>query len=307
MTAIGPSGILQSFENLNIWRRNGERAPHKPLLILMALALFQQGVRDIPFREYESRLCELLREFAPQRRTLYPEAPFVRLKNDAIWEVTLGTNRNIVLLENDLSKGQLRNLDASGRFSPDVQTFLESDPKAITTIARVLLTAHFPESIHSDILDAVGLALDDSTTLKNEDETAARQRRRDPRFREAVLTAYQYRCALCDLDLRIGNITIGLEAAHIKWHQASGPDAVENGIALCCLHHKLFDIGAFTLGDHRRVLVSEKAHGGQRFEEILLRHHGGQLNAPVRTEHHPAGGFVEWHRQQVFKGSARPL
>ncbi|MDR5755652.1 phosphorothioated DNA-binding restriction endonuclease [Caballeronia sp. LZ035] len=307
MTVTRPSEILQSFEHLNIWRRNGERAPHKPLLILMALALFQRGVQDIPFCEYEARLSDLLREFAPQRRTLHPELPFVRLKNDAVWEVTLGTNREHVLLENDLTKGQLRNLNATGHFSTGVQTFLQSDPKAITMIARVLLTAHFPESIHSDILDAVGLALDDATAYTDGADIAEAKRRRDPAFREAVLTAYQYRCALCDLDLRIGNITIGLEAAHIKWHQASGPDVVENGIALCCLHHKLFDIGAFTLGDRRRVLVSEKAHGGRSFEEILLRHHGGQLNAPVRTEHHPAGSFVEWHREQVFKGSARPL
>jgi putative restriction endonuclease len=73
------------------------------------------------------------------------------------------------------------------------------------------------------------------------------------------------------------------------------------------LHHKLFDIGAFTLGDERRVLISEQAHGTEQFDEILMRHHGRVMNAPVRPEHHPLPHFVEWHRAQVFKGNARPI
>lgn len=277
MSASTLTEVLQRFGDLNIWQRNGECAPHKPLLILLALGFFTRGVRDVPFREYEGKLCELLREFAPQRRTLYPEMPFIRLRNDDVWEVTVDPTPDTIACRNDLKKTELRKLNATGHFSGEVQQLLQRDPKAINAIARLLLTAHFPESIHDDVLDAVGLTLDDEVALMHGDDTSVTRRRRDQEFRGAVLTAYQYRCALCDLGLRIGNITIGLEAAHIKWHQASGPDVVENGIALCCLHHKLFDIGTFTLGDDRRVLVSEKAHGSQRFDEILLRHHGGTI------------------------------
>ncbi|WP_375294245.1 phosphorothioated DNA-binding restriction endonuclease [Caballeronia sp. PC1] len=299
--------VLQRFAHLNIWQRQGERAPHKPLLVLLALGLFARGVKDVPFREFEGKLCELLREFAPARRTLYPEMPFVRLRNDDVWKVTVDTSPEVIARRNDLTKTQLRGMNATGHFSDEVHQLLLHDPKAINAIARLLLAAHFPESIHSDILDAVGLALDDEAALTACDGINVARRRRDPEFRSDVLTAYQYRCALCDLDLRIGNMTIGLEAAHIMWHQANGPDVVENGIALCCLHHKLFDIGAFTLSDDLRVLVSEKAHGTQRFDEVLLRHHGGPLNAPVRREHHPEQRFIDWHREQVFKGGARPL
>ncbi|KND60278.1 hypothetical protein BVER_05019 [Candidatus Burkholderia verschuerenii] len=292
---------------MNIWRSNGERAPHKLLLVLLALGLFSRGIKDVSFREHEGKLNELLREFAPQRRTLYPVMPFVRLKNDDVWIVTTESTVDPIIRRNEVKKTELRELNATGQFSVDVQELFQRDPNAIDAIARLLLNAHFPESIHSDILDAVGLALNDDSGFMRAADAQSKRRRRDPEFRNAVLVAYQYRCALCDLDVRIGSLTIGLEAAHIKWHQASGPDVVENGIALCCLHHKLFDIGAFTLGDDRRVLVSEQAHGSQRFEEILLRHHGGQVNAPVRKEHHPAAPFVEWHRAQVFKGEARPI
>ncbi|SPB17597.1 hypothetical protein NOV72_04802 [Caballeronia novacaledonica] len=292
------SDILHRFANLKVWQSGDLRAPHKPLLVLLALGLYSRGIRVVSFSDYEAKLSELLREFAPQRRTLYPEMPFVRLRNDNVWQ--LSTNAGDAPdIRNDSTKTELRKRGATGQFSDEVRNLFERDPNSLSEVARLLLSAHFPESIHGDILDAVGLALDDSAQRTG--------RRRDPNFRSEVLMAYQYRCALCNLDLRIANMTIGLEAAHIKWHQFEGPDVVANGVALCCMHHKLFDIGAFTLSDDRRVLVSDKAHGTQQFEEILLRHHGGQMNSPVRTEHHPARDFVAWHRAEVFKGHARPV
>ena len=50
---------------------------------------------------------------------------------------------------------------------------------------------------------------------------------------------------MCGYDVRLGNRELGLEVRHIKWHQAGGPDTEVNGLALCVLHHKLFDCGAY--------------------------------------------------------------
>jgi len=78
-----------------------------------------------------------------------------------------------------------------------------------------------------------------------------------------VLLAYEYRCCVCAHDLRMGGHAIGLEAAHIKWFQARGPDVVQNGLALCSLHHKIFDLGAFTVlpGNHQ-IVFSRHLMGG---------------------------------------------
>lgn len=35
--------ILQQFESINTWQRKGVRAPHKPLLMLLALGEIQRG------------------------------------------------------------------------------------------------------------------------------------------------------------------------------------------------------------------------------------------------------------------------
>jgi putative restriction endonuclease len=71
------------------------------------------------------------------------------------------------------------------------------------------------------------------------------------------------------------------------------------------LHHKLFDLGAFTLDQGGLLLVSDQAHGTVGFHESLLRHHGGQVIKPQSPEWGPAPGFLEWHGREVFKGAAR--
>jgi putative restriction endonuclease len=287
------ASITKNFEALTIWQRAGERAPHKPLLLLLALGLLSRGTTLVPYVEYEHKLADLLREFGPSRRTQHPEYPFLRLRNDGVWEVI----RQHASIPGGDTIADLRKTGAAGRFPEPMRTAFDSDPRLIGRVARLLLDAHFPESLHQDILDAVGLSLG---------EGSSGARRRDPNFREGVLVAYQYRCALCGLDLRINNVTIGLEAAHIRWHQASGPDAIENGVALCSMHHKLFDLGAFTFEPRGRILVSERVSGTGPFEQVLLQHHGKQMSAPIRQEHHPRPEFVHWHRDEVFKEAARP-
>jgi putative restriction endonuclease len=111
-------------------------------------------------------------------------------------------------------------------------------------------------------------------------------------------------------DLRINNVGAGLEAAHIKWHTAGGPCVEANGIALNALHHKLFDLGAFTLSTHDdipRVLVSRDVHGGDFAREMLIALHGKEVRPPQDRAWLPSREFIAWHHREVFKGEARVL
>jgi len=58
-----------------------------------------------------------------------------------------------------------------------------------------------------------------------------------------VLEAYLAECCVCGFSLRLVDDLIGVDAAHIRWHAHGGPDEVPNGLALCGLHHRLFDHG----------------------------------------------------------------
>ena len=109
-------------------------------------------------------------------------------------------------------------------------------------------------------------------------------------------------------DLRVGHVPAGLEAAHIQWHTAGGPDIEPNGLSLCALHHKLFDLGAFTLDPASlKVLFSEHALAGTRGMTGELRHHGQDLLPPVDPGYLPAPEFLDWNWCNVFKREARRL
>ena len=161
--------------------------------------------------------------------------------------------------------------------------------------------AHFPESIRQDVLDAVGLSLE-PTYVQGCDPAA---RRRNPAFRDKVLLAYEYRCCVCGHDLRLKQQVIGLEAAHIKWFQAGGPDIEQNGLALCPLHHKVFDLGAFTIRPSDYVILFSQHLLGNA--ENLLSYHGSAIQLPQSAAYLPKAEFLDWHEDQVFKKPERDI
>ena len=110
----------------------------------------------------------------------------------------------------------------------------------------------------------------------------------------------------CALAATYGWQRLGLEAAHIKWFQARGPDVVQNGLALCSLHHKIFDLGAFTvLPENHQIVFSRHLIGGDDTKAKLLAHHGAGLIQPQGKECLPNPEFLAWHRAEVFKEPGR--
>nr|WP_310735507.1 HNH endonuclease [Cohnella herbarum] len=74
-----------------------------------------------------------------------------------------------------------------------------------------------------------------------------------------------------------------VDTAHIQWLQAGGPDSEENGIALCAMHHMLFDRRVITITSDREMIVTEEAHGTLGFEDWLMRFHGKKIRLPIRS------------------------
>ena len=289
--------IIKRFRSLAIWNKGGQRAPHKPLLCLLAISKVIEGKeRLLPFRMIEKKLSELLISFGPPRKACYPEYPFWFLKNDQeIWDFR---SASPILLgaRCQPTRAALLRSEAEAGFREDVFHAIKHDEAVRSQIISDLLASHFPETIHEDILQSLNLRTGAEPIKCNE---------RDPQFREKILSAYEYRCAVCGFNVRIGHVVIALEAAHIKWHQAGGPDIHENGLSLCSLHHKLFDRGAFTVDTDHRALISERAYGTDGFIEHLGRYHKKPLIKPNRESYRPKGDFLSWHMHQVFLSPVR--
>ena len=82
------------------------------------------------------------------------------------------------------------------------------------------------------------------------------------------------------------------------------------GLALCTLHHKLFDRGAFTLSldEQPQIVVAARVTGTGSFAALLLDLQGSPLRLPYRGEDRPAERFIAWHHEAVFGSidQARP-
>ena len=287
--------VLDKFRNINVWKSGDKRAPHKPLLILLALAEYLRGNKTLLFSRYEEKLNNLLFEYGSilKPRSYYP---FVRLASDDLW-----TFNHPALIHNyrgaDPGSKYLRDQQISGEFAGLIQAAFDRDTSLIIEITFEILDAHFPPSLHDDILNAIGFPSEGFVTTT--------KKRRDPAFREKILIAYEYQCAICGFNVRLGNQPLALEAAHIKWHQAGGPDTEQNGFALCSLHHKLFDLGAFTINENHHLIVSDKVNGTNGKQEWLLRFHQKQIIFPQNIEYLPHLDFLLWHVHEVFKGYGR--
>jgi putative restriction endonuclease len=287
--------LICRFDSLGVWARGGQRAPHKPLLVLIGLARIQNGFfEDLLFSALEPQLGRLLREFGPPRVSVHPEYPFWRLQQDGIWKVSADAPMESRKSNSDPKKSELIKLHARGGFTDEIKESLICNPDLISKIAIMLLEKHFPESIHRDILSSVGI----STEFQS-------PQRRDPRFRQRVLTAYEYRCAICGFDVRLGNVSMGLDAAHIRWHQSGGPSDESNGLALCVMHHKAFDLGAFTIRADGIFLVSDQVNGTTGIQDHLLAFHGRLIRRPQNPEWAPLAQHIAWHYREVFRGDAR--
>jgi putative restriction endonuclease len=296
--------LLDAFRSIRVYQhpKDGKRAAHKPLLLLLALGYVQRERRHLlPFAEIEPKLISLLKEFGPHRATYAASYPFWYLQNDNdghLWVVEHGSTlppRTGKRAEPPASVFREQKIRAG--FTPEVFNALVSDPALLRDAARELLERHFPETLHEDIADAVGLTLDIASLGKGV---------RDPRFRAHVLNAYAHRCAICGFDARLGGKNVGLEAAHIRWVQVRGSNEVDNGMAMCSLHHKLFDAGALTIelrGKLYHVVFSADFNGAsEAVRKWILRSHDAQLDLlPLNPSQYPHPDNLRWHNREVFK------
>lgn len=307
---------LKRVDQIKQWRepgQSGRRAPHKPLLLLHALArLHSDGNSRVRYEDLAPRLSAWLAEFGPPRQAHHPDQPFWRLQNDGLWSVsTHGDAAGTLDSGRSLQPGHRWLIDskAVGQLADDFQAALSGDPGLLIVVARSLLTSNWPESLHAEICQSVGLDLESLESRVASDRVLAlaeQKRRRDPEFRVRVLRAYDYQCAMCGFDGRLDSTTVGLEAAHVQWWAEGGPDRTFNGLCLCVMHHKLFDRGVLGLDRAQRILVSSHFVGRNSAAEELVT---SLMERDLRLPRSDSDAVVEqhrhWHEREVFRGPAR--
>lgn len=301
---INDGDCFSRFLNVQIGTSGDKRAPHKPLLLLWAIGrCLRNKERLVSYELIDRELSRLMRRFGPHGRSFNTHYPFWRLQNDSIWEVEnahlVRTTKSGDAYRNDLLRFQVR-----GGLAASVYTILRNSPVLALRIVEALVGRHFPPSIHDEVLEASSIPFSTPylvDALHPDEYLRTTYRRRDPKFRSIVLSAYESACAVCEFSGQFFDRPLGIEAAHIQWHESKGPAVVENGLALCALHHRLFDAGAFTVLPDLTIKVSPEVQG-DGIDRALGQYDSFCLRAPPSKQSaRPAPEYLLWHIREVFK------
>jgi putative restriction endonuclease len=180
-----------------------------------------------------------------------------------------------------------------GMYLPTWPVFIvEDDPTSLT----------FKVSVDDAIVSASEATNEAVAVLEARRQyvTAITMRRlRQQSFRSRVLRAYRERCAVCQL-----KHTELLDAAHIlPDRHPKGEPVVQNGLALCKIHHAAFDrhilgITPDLIIEIRRDILEEV--DGPMLKYGLQQMNGCKLFLPSRIDQRPGSDFVA-ERYEQFK------
>lgn len=118
-------------------------------------------------------------------------------------------------------------------------------------------------------------------------------------FGARILSAYEHRCAMCGMQLRL------IDGAHIlPVADPESTDETSNGIALCATHHRAYDRSLITFRPDYQIILNEKKIRELRAAEMAagIGKFRENLKSVIRV---PAERSSQPKREYVEKANAR--
>lgn len=308
---------VHCFTHLRRDNKNGG-APHKPVLLLSMIRLFETGV----FQTNEiSILPELVSAFKSNWSKLVTTThhpifalPFYHMRSEPFWQLIAAPGCEIWIE----SKGSMKtfgNLKTAVEFARIDQELTEllSKPETRDVLKVSVLDEYFRETgSHYGDFNTGGLP--DSSILYESSETYKRKiaelkKRVDENtfqeevfirsglFKREIPKVYYNTCAISGLRIDATSNTSMVDACHIVPFSEGYDDTLVNGIALCPNLHRAFDRGLIAVSDNFKVVVSRQfvenssVYNLNQFavKEILL---------PENPKYYPASENLRHHRKR---------
>jgi putative restriction endonuclease len=154
---LTPAPQVQRLLAIATFQRHGQRAVHKPLLLLDALGRYAQGSgRLIPFAEFALDLPQMAALIGQGSVNFHTEMPFWRLQADGIWEVehaaTVKANKS-----GDVAPKVLLSRGIRGGLIEPLYDDFHTNPALLQDAALALLQEFFHPNEHGRLLRAIGL------------------------------------------------------------------------------------------------------------------------------------------------------
>jgi putative restriction endonuclease len=313
------------FSNLN---RSGNRAkwpertlhkaPQKPSLLLSVLDLVELGEFPSNLIRPSDELIEIYERYwersVPFTKPSTLAMPFVRLKSEGFWHLSLvsGREQEAGYAENSLSR--LRECVRGAVLDEKLYELVQNEENR-EYVRSILVESCFAPYVRQDIrrqsLINREAFLYSEELLKHPKDPEVRESLavedeylptvRDQGFRRAVIKAYAHRCTMCGIRVRTPEGHTLAEAAHIRVWSESNDDRPVNGFALCRTCHWTFDSGLLSVSQSYEVITSDRLTFYDNMPGYLTTLEGRSIILPTRNIYYPDHDCLDWHRRNVLR------
>ncbi len=240
--------IIKAFDfdrySVNVYDENVLKSDRKNIDSLSPKGLFS-SIAD--WKQYKQSVLQLILSYYDTADSIRPYLVLLNymrnynikiLNREFLQNILAHTKEDVLLMQYNQDAFKDLNLETQGELN-----------RSISYIYNFLITALVLDGSHNvivdfNLVDALSATMD-NIVLYYSTQDNSRPAREQQLFREHVLEAYDYKCAITGKSLFIDNRCL-LEAAHIIPYRDGGSFAVNNGMALSYEMHKMFDNGLFS-------------------------------------------------------------
>jgi putative restriction endonuclease len=293
------------------------QAPHKPILLLCVLDLFDSGEISSNLVEITDDLVELFDRYwervLPSHRPRNLALPFFHLQGDGFWHLLPRHGRSSSGSQMT-SLIRLREEVIGARVDERLYGLFGSEENR-DRLRGVLIETYFSPGVRPPLVEQSitnrGAFLYSEKLLNNPKDSRVEETLsveeaylpavRDQGFRRAVVTAYAHRCALCGIRVRTLDGHTAVTAAHIRPWSDTHDDRPANGMALCRMCHWTFDEGLLGISQEYEVIASRQLVVSNNLPGYLPNLEGSGIVGPAQQPFWPDTESLRWHQENVLR------
>ncbi len=311
------SYYIHSFTHLRRDNKNGG-APHKPILLLSVIRLFEKGIY---YNSEIEILPELVASFKSHWNSIvvtnhHPifALPFYHMHSEPFWSL-MPVEGYEKWVQSKSSMRSFKNLTTairSAKLDKELtEILITAEGRDVLKIA--LLEKYFPQAatgFYNDEDDLPpAIILNDSSEiyrkkildLKSQlDENAFQEEVfvRGGIFKREIPKLYNNTCAISGLRIDATFNVSMVDACHIVPFSEAYDDTLSNGIALCPNLHRAFDRGLIAISDNYEVLLSKNFVESTNSSYNVSQFEQKRIHLPASTESYPSLENFKKHRER---------
>jgi putative restriction endonuclease len=287
-------------------------APHKPILLLSIIHLFENGILT---NNQIYVLPELVASFKSNWPTLVTTnhsptfaLPFYHMNSEPFWNLiaNAGCKKWMESKNATRSFGSLATAVKYALIDNELSNLLLV-PKNREPLKITLLNKYFSNT-KSNFDTNAGNDLPSDTILHNSSDNYKRKRVDENTFQEEIFIRggrckreipkiYNHTCAISGLRISaVANVSM-IDTCHIVAYSNGYDDSLTNGIALCPNLHRAFDRGLISISDDYTILLNKNFIENQKSVFNISQFAGKQILLPSK-ELYPCLENIAIHRKR---------